>query len=149
MIGTFLIDKLKARILFDSRATHSFISPYFANKLASDKALMKSPLIISTPIGESVEVRYMYPACVVEIKERILPADLIELAILDFDVILGMDWLSENHATINCYEKCVVFEYEGGRKSTLQCDRNEVPVNLISLMKASKLLKKGCQGYLA
>ena len=71
------------------------------------------------------------------------------MAILDFDVILGMDWLSENHATINCYEKCVVFEHEEGKKSTLQCDRSEVPINLISLMKASKLLKKGCQGYLA
>ena len=91
MIGTFLIDKLKARVLFDSGATHSFISSYFANKLARDKTLMKSPLIISTPVGEPVEVRYMYPTCVVKIEERILLADLIELAILDFDVILGMD----------------------------------------------------------
>ena len=105
---------------------------------------MKSPLIISTPIGELVEVRYMYPSCVVEIEEKTLSTDLIELAILDFDVILGMDWLSENRATINYYEKCVVFEHEEGKKSTLQCDRSEVPINLISLMKASKLLKKGC-----
>ena len=109
--GTFLIDKLKARVLFDSGATHSFISPYFSHKLARDKTLMKSPLTISTPVGEPVEVRYMYPACVVEIKERVLPADLIELAILDFDVILGMDWLAKNHATINCYEKCVMIGY--------------------------------------
>ena len=70
------------------------------------------------------------------------------MAILDFDVILGMAWLSENHATINCYEKCIVFEHEEEKKSTLQCDRSEVPVNLILLMKVSKLLKKGCQGYL-
>ena len=63
--GTFLIDKLKARVLFDSGATHSFISPYFANKLARDKTLMKSPLTISTPMGEPVEVRYMYPLYVV------------------------------------------------------------------------------------
>ena len=94
MTGTFLIDKLNERVLFDSGAIHLFISPYFANKLARDKTLMKSPLTISTPVGEPVEVRYMYPACVVEIEERVLPADLIELAILDFDVILGMDWLS-------------------------------------------------------
>ena len=117
--GTFLIDKLKARVLFDSGATHSFISPYFANKLARNKTLMKSPLIIRTSIGEPVEMRYMYPTCVIEIEERVLPTDLIELAILDFDVILGMDWLSENHATINCYEKCAVFKHEEGKKSTL------------------------------
>ena len=27
--GTLLVDKLKARVLFDSGATHLFISPYF------------------------------------------------------------------------------------------------------------------------
>ena len=149
MIGTFLIDKLKARVLFNSRATHLFISSYFANKLAKDKILMKNPLVINTPIGEPIEVKHMYPSCVVEIEEKTLPADLIELAILDFDVILGMDWLSENCSTINCYKKYVMFEHEKERKSTLQCDRSEVPANLISLIKASKLLKKGCQGYLA
>ena len=56
--------------------------------------------------------------------------------------------MSENHATMNCYEKCVVFEHEEGKKPTLQCDKSEVPVNLTSLRKASNLLKKGCQGYL-
>ena len=55
--GTFLIDNLKVRVLFDSGATHSFISPYFANKLARDKTLMKSLLVISTSVGEPVEVK--------------------------------------------------------------------------------------------
>ena len=31
--GTLYVDKIKARVLFDSRAMHSFILPYFANKL--------------------------------------------------------------------------------------------------------------------
>ena len=51
VIGTFLIDELKARVLFDSGATHSFISSYIANKLTRDKILMKNPLVINTPIG--------------------------------------------------------------------------------------------------
>ena len=32
--GILFVDKIKARILFDSGAIHSFISPYFARKLA-------------------------------------------------------------------------------------------------------------------
>ena len=51
--GTLLVDKMKARVLFDSGATHSFISPYFAKTLARDKVLMKSPLAIDIPAGEN------------------------------------------------------------------------------------------------
>ena len=88
---TLFIDKVQARVLFDSRATHLFTSPYFANKLARDKTLMKDPLAIGTPLGKSIEVRYMYPRCVIEIRERILSVDLIELVVFDFDVIIRID----------------------------------------------------------
>ena len=36
-------------------------------------------------------------------------AELILLDIHDFDVILGMDWLSRHHATVDCYRKEVRF----------------------------------------
>ena len=66
--GILFIDRIKARVLFDSGATHSFISPYFANKLARDKILIKNSLAISTHFGETIEVKYIYPACVVEVE---------------------------------------------------------------------------------
>ena len=82
---------MQDRVLFDSGATHLFTSPYFVNKLARKKIIMKVPLAIGTPLGESIEVRFMYPGCLVEIGKRVLPVDLIDLAMFDFDVILGMD----------------------------------------------------------
>ncbi len=75
--GMLLIDKIKARVLFDSGATHSFISPYFAKKLAKDNILMHISLAISTPVGDSIKAKYMYPTCVVEIEGKTLPIDLI------------------------------------------------------------------------
>ena len=104
---------------------------------------MKSPLAISTPLGEIVEVRYIYPLCMIEVKDRVLLVDLIELTVLDFDVILGMDWLFDNYATLNCQEKCVQFSKEKGEEFTLQCDRSEVLANLVSMLKARRLLRKG------
>ena len=59
-------------------------------------------------------MKYVYPTYVVEIGRRILLADLIKLTVLDFDVILGMNWLSKNHATIDCYERCITFEPKEG-----------------------------------
>src|SRR5262249_40304030 len=110
---------------------------------------MRIPLSIITPLGDSMDVKHMYTSCVVELGGRKLLADLIELPVLDFDVILGMDWLVVNHATIDCYRKCIEFKPEGETEFVFQGDRSEVPTNLISVVRAKKLLTKGCQGYLA
>ena len=52
---------------------------------------MKVSLDIGIPLGKSIEVRFMYPRYVVEIGERALSVDLIELTVFDFGVILEMD----------------------------------------------------------
>ena len=140
---------MQDRVLFDSGATHLFTSPYFVNKLARKKIIMKVPLAIGTPLGESIEVRFLYLGCVVKIGERALPVDLIELVVFDFDVILGMDWLLENCASIDYNDKYVRFRSKEGTEFVFQGDRTKVPSNLISALKASRLLEKGCQGYLA
>ena len=110
VIGILLVDKLKAKVLFDSGATHSFISSYFAKTLAMDRVMMKDPLAIGIPVGRTIEVKYVFPACVVEIDSKVYLVDLIELDVLDFDVVLGMDWLSKNYASIDCCDQCVRFK---------------------------------------
>ena len=110
---------------------------------------MKVPLAIGTPLGECIEVRYVYLWCVVEIGERVLLVDLIELMVFDFDVILGMDWLFENYVLIDCNDKCVQFRLMESIEFVFQGDRSEVSPNLILALKASRLLEKGCWGYLA
>ena len=39
------------------------------------------------------------------IKGRKLLADLVLLDVMDFDVILGMDWLSQHYAIVDCQRK--------------------------------------------
>ncbi|KAA0067364.1 gag protease polyprotein [Cucumis melo var. makuwa] len=43
-----------------------------------------------------------------------LDVTLLVLDMQDFDVILGMDWLSTNHASIDCFRKEVVFDPPSG-----------------------------------
>ena len=131
VIGTLLVDKLKARVLFDSGATHSFISPYFTKTLARDKVLMKSSLAIGIPAGRTIEVKYIFPACVIEINSKVYPADLIELDVWDFDVVLGMDWLFENYASIDCRDKCVRFRTKESIDLIFQGERSEVLTRLM------------------
>ena len=47
--------------------------------------------------------------CLVRIKDKELEADLLVLPIIEFDVILGIDWLSVHGALLDCREKKVLF----------------------------------------
>ncbi|WRX27055.1 Reverse transcriptase/retrotransposon-derived protein [Theobroma cacao] len=46
-----------------------------------------------------------YESCVVRVKDKDTSVNLVLLDTLDFDVILGMDWLSPCHASVDCYHK--------------------------------------------
>ncbi|KAL5773813.1 hypothetical protein ACOSQ2_013737 [Xanthoceras sorbifolium] len=57
-------------------------------------------IVVSLPTGDSL------------LAEKFL-ADLIVLDIYDFDVILGMNWLSRHHAMVDCFRKEVTFIRSG------------------------------------
>ena len=82
-------------------------------------------------------------------KGRELLIDLVLLDIMDFDVILGIDWLSLYYATLDCHSKVVISRIPGEGEFKFFGDRSFAPKNLISAITARKMLKKRCQGYLA
>ncbi|XP_077232065.1 uncharacterized protein LOC143866018 [Tasmannia lanceolata] len=60
-----------------------------------------------------------------------------------------MDWLTLNHANIDCYRKEVGFTIPDQPQLVYKSlDRNKTPA-LISSLQARRLLKQGCEGYLA
>ena len=101
------------------------------------------------PREEKCYVDYVYPGCPVIVENVVMPANFIPLDIVDFDVILGTYWLHYNHAKIDCYGKSVTFHRPGLPEITFVGERSRVRHGVISVVRAKKLLKKGCQGYLA
>ncbi|TYK07688.1 ty3-gypsy retrotransposon protein [Cucumis melo var. makuwa] len=88
-------------------------------------------------------------ACRVEIANHVLDVTLLVLDMQDFDVILGMDWLSANHANIGCFSKEVVFNPLSGTSFKFRGAGIVCIPKVISAMKASKLLNQGTWGVLA
>ena len=78
-----------------------------------------------------------------------LHVDLILLKLHDFDIILGMDWLETHHALVDCFAKNVTFHIPRQPEFSFERSSGDTPIQLISVMKAQSLLKKGCEGYLA
>ena len=67
----------------------------------------------------------------------------------DFDVILGMDWLSNHRASMNCFTKKIWFEKPRYPEFEFVGDRRILPICVISALEAKRLHFKGCESYLA
>ncbi|XP_070046659.1 uncharacterized protein [Nicotiana tomentosiformis] len=99
---------------------------------------------ISTPVGEFIMVARVYRGCIVSVRGRDTVADLIELGMVDFDVIIGMDWLYSFFAKLDCRTRTVRFEFPSEWVVEWKQD-NVVPKGrFISYLKATKMINKGC-----
>ncbi|KAL0556775.1 hypothetical protein IC582_005291 [Cucumis melo] len=147
--GTLPVLGHYALVLFDSGSSHSFISSAFVSHARLEVEPLHHVLSVSTPSGECMLSKEKVKACQIEISGHVIEVTLIVLDMLDFDVILGMDWLAANHASIDCSRKEVTFnppslasfKFKGGGSKSLP--------QVISAIKASKLLSQGTWGILA
>ncbi|XP_076956140.1 uncharacterized protein LOC143631186 [Bidens hawaiensis] len=71
------------------------------------------------------------------------------MTLAGFDIVLGMNWLSDNHARIICNKKTI--ELQAPDKQTIQIagDKDAGHVSKISMMKANKCLNQGCLAFIA
>jgi hypothetical protein len=100
-LGMFYINAIPATILFDSGATHSFMSARYANTNELPLKNMKTPMIVITPKGP-VEATYMTHRLTLTIMGREFWATAIILEANNIDLILGMSWLRKAKAIIQC-----------------------------------------------
>jgi len=73
-----------------------------------------------------------------------LRVDLMLLELYDFDVILGMDWLSKHKAQVDCFTKTVTIQGIGDKRVVFKGERKIIPSCVISILVARKLPRKGC-----
>ena len=113
--GTVLVSHSWAQVLFDTGASHSFISMLFASVLQLSVDTHDPPLTLSTPMGGIAEVSMICRSCCIVLGDHRLSADLFVLPMAGFDVILGMDWLSKYRATVDCYRRRVTLLTKNGQ----------------------------------
>ena len=66
--GTLLINHLCAHVLFNSGATHSFVNPSFAKKLASKHSEMDVKLYVTTPLGSTYYTDLVFKNCAIQLE---------------------------------------------------------------------------------
>ena len=106
VMGTFLVHSYPATVLFDSGASHSFISSSFATMGDFPLFPLEIPLLIRSP-GMELRAGSECRDVLIEIEGVDFLANLILLDSATLDVILGMDWLSQHLGQIDCARKVV------------------------------------------
>ena len=95
----------------------------------------------------SVIVYRVYRDCPIRIREYEFSGDLIELSFREFDVILGMDWLSRHQVVVNCRMKRVTLRTSSGEEVTFIGERSNHLSNVISAATSRTMVRKGCEAY--
>ena len=138
-----------AYTLVDPGATHSFASKPFLDRFQIETQPLEGRMRVSLPAGDPLLADRVVRDSRVLIEGQEFPADLVALDMRDFDVVLGMDWLSRHRATLDCYKKEVKLNRPGKVEVKFRGLRRELSSCMISAMTAQRMLRKGCQGYLA
>ena len=119
--GTIPVFHCLAKVLIDADATHSFVKPDFISAVDGKPAKLTYDLEVRTLTGDQcLTSNLVYRNCEIWVGERKLLADLISLPIKRYDVILGMDWLTQYHARLDCKMKVVELCIPG--EATLRLD---------------------------
>ncbi|XP_073046071.1 uncharacterized protein [Primulina eburnea] len=132
---TILISGILALTLIDTRATHSFMSEIFMRSLGIAPIFELLQFNIVLPSGDVICPTSVIKACPIQVNERILFADLIMIPMIEFDVILGMDWLSSYRAVIDCVEKTVRYSTEEGDNRVFKRSGTSLDTSFISWLK--------------
>ncbi|GJY97703.1 putative reverse transcriptase domain-containing protein [Tanacetum coccineum] len=107
VIGTFTLNNHFATTLFDSGVDYSFLSTTFIPLLGLEPSDLGFRYEIEIASGQLVEIDKVINGCKLEIEGHVFDIDLIPFGHGSFDVIIGMDWLSNYKAKIICHEKVV------------------------------------------
>ena len=147
--GIFSLYDIEIHALINPGSTH----PYICTEHVFDRmpAIKQLPydMLVPSPLGHNVRVNRVYKNYHLMTHDREFSADLLALPFHEFDLILGMDWLSKHRAIVDCDNKTVRLKCSNLSEVTVHGIQSGAVSNVISAMQARRLLRKGCEAFLA
>ncbi|XP_070036692.1 uncharacterized protein [Nicotiana tomentosiformis] len=129
--------------LIDPDSTLAYLTPYVVVEFGIESEQIYEPFSVSTPVGEYIVAAQVYRDCVITLRGQDTMADLIELGIVDFDVIMGIDWLYSCFAKLDCRTRTVRFEIPNELVIEGKGDYVVPKGRFISYLKSTKMINKG------
>ncbi|CAA0822271.1 Unknown protein, partial [Striga hermonthica] len=122
--------------LFDTGVKHTFISRRCLDAIGVRAITAIDPLEVSLASGRKIVTSAKASDLSLSIGGRVLSTDAFVLEMRDFDLILGMDWLSFYHADIRCHDWEITLYLPEGESITFFGSRNRSFPHVVSMAKA-------------
>ncbi|XP_071674326.1 uncharacterized protein [Lolium perenne] len=113
VLGTFPVNSIPASVLFDSGASHSFVTKPFARKSGLRPTIMQRPMLVQIP-GSTTKTDLSCKDVPIDIQGKRFHADLIVLGEQGLEVILGMNWMVKYKGHIDCVRRAITLAAEDG-----------------------------------
>ncbi|XP_042059520.1 uncharacterized protein LOC121804036 [Salvia splendens] len=135
-------------LLFNTGASHSIISAHCMTTLKLAMKESQHRIEVVSPVGGRIEISRTCSNLEITLGDfKVVANNLSVMIMWDVDIILGMDWLAENHATILCKERQISFKTPEGEATRFHGISMGTRKSMISMLQASKLIEKGCPAY--
>jgi hypothetical protein len=108
-VGTFLLIGHPVIILFDSGASHDFMSAACAKRAKLVLIVIRPSYMISTPRGRVV-AQQIAREVLFELAKHVFPTHLIVLDGKGIDVILGISWMKLHKAILDIARRLVYLD---------------------------------------
>ena len=115
VIGKFLVKSFTAIVLFNTGASHSYISRGFVDKYKLPTKVLRTPMLVTSHGAEYMASSGCFQMPLA-IGSHVSPSDLIILDSQGLDVILGMDWLLMYGGNIDCASKSILLTTPEGKR---------------------------------
>ena len=106
MSGTFSISGHPVTVLFDSGASHTFISKECVSRLGLEVESISRPYNIHSPGGHLI-TNQLVRKIPLQLQGRIFATQLIVLPSQKMDVILGMNWMEVHRVVLDTVSQSV------------------------------------------
>ncbi|KAA3487819.1 DNA/RNA polymerases superfamily protein [Gossypium australe] len=135
--------------LIDPGSTHLYICMNLVFNKTFPVESTEFVIKVLNPLGKSVLIDKVCKNCPLMFQNICFPSDLMLLPFDEFDIILGMDWLTLHDAVVNCKRKIIDLRCLDGEIVRIESnDLNGLPT-VISVLKAQSYVKKGYESYFA
>ena len=148
-VGILSIGGVDTHVLFDTGATHSFMSPGLIGKGFFQIGTGDDPCIVNATGGQVMHSLGLVKDIPVTIQDKVMLVDLVVVPLKNHEVILGMGWLGKNWATLDCHPERAQFESGCGPPIRFQGIKPTSSCLVVSAIQVERMLEKGCEAYLA
>ncbi|XP_022024672.1 uncharacterized protein LOC110925006 [Helianthus annuus] len=145
--GIFTINSIPACVLFDMGANKSFISYGLIRHPSFVLTKLSIPLKVELGDNRSFIVCDICQDCKLGIDDEEYSIDLIPMSMGEFQVVVGMDWLSRHRAKVVCFRKEIKLTSPSRKHVTIFGEKGGNPI-ICSMLKAHKLMKHGCRAFI-